>query len=76
MVTGQQYLVPYAAQTVKGSAELVLQTKKHPAELKDMVCSPAGTTIEGVSVLEENGFRNAVIKAICSANQKSIDLGK
>jgi pyrroline-5-carboxylate reductase len=41
-----------------------------------MVCSPAGTTIEGVSVLEENGFRNAVIKAISAANQKSIDLGK
>ena len=72
----RQQAYTYAAQTVKGSAELVLQTKKHPAELKDMVCSPAGTTIEGVSVLEENGFRNAVIKAICAANQKSIDLGK
>lgn len=72
----RQQAYTYAAQTVKGSAELVLQTKKHPAELKDMVCSPAGTTIEGVSVLEENGFRNAVIKAISAANQKSIDLGK
>ena len=53
----------FAAQTVKGAAELVLQTGKHPGELKDMVCSPAGTTIAGVAALEEYGFRNAVLKA-------------
>ena len=53
----------FASQTVKGAAEMVLQTGKHPGELKDMVCSPAGTTIAGVAALEEYGFRNAVLKA-------------
>lgn len=52
-----------AAQTVLGSAKMALESGKHPGELKDMVCSPAGTTICGVSALEECGFRSAVIKA-------------
>ena len=56
-----------AAQTVYGSAKMVLETGKHPGELKDMVCSPGGTTIEGLAALEENGFRGAIIKA-CDAN--------
>ena len=51
----------FAAQAVLGSAKMVLETGKHPGELKDMVCSPAGTTIEAVGVLEEHGFRSAVI---------------
>lgn len=53
----------FAAQAVMGSAKLMLETGKHPGELKDMVCSPAGTTIEAVRVLEEKGFRSAVIEA-------------
>ena len=66
----------YAAQTVYGSAGMVLESKKHPAVLKDMVCSPAGTTIEGVAALEKNGFRNAVNDAVTAACEKSIALGK
>jgi pyrroline-5-carboxylate reductase len=54
----------FAAQSVLGSAKLMLNTGMHPAQLKDMVCSPAGTTIEAVKVLEEKGFRGAVIDAV------------
>ena len=66
----------YAAQTVYGSAGMVLESGKHPAVLKDMVCSPAGTTIEGVAALEKNNFRNAVIEAVTAACDRSIVLGK
>lgn len=53
----------FAAQTVYGSAKMVMETKAHPGILKDMVCSPAGTTIDAVKVLEDNGFRSAIMKA-------------
>ncbi len=66
----------YAAQTVYGSAGMVLENGQHPAVLKDMVCSPAGTTIEGVAALEKNNFRNAVIEAVTAAYDRSIALGK
>lgn len=61
----------FAAQSVMGSAKLVLETGKHPGELKDMVCSPGGTTIEGVGVLESMGFRASVIEAVRAATEKS-----
>lgn len=61
----------FAAQAVFGSAKLVLESGKHPAELKDMVCSPGGTTIQGVRVLEEKGFRGAVMDALAATMEQS-----
>ncbi len=61
----------FAAQTVLGSAKLMLETGKHPGELKDMVCSPGGTTIEGVQVLEDMGLRSAVMNAVEACVEKS-----
>ncbi len=64
----------FAAQAVLGSAKMVLDTGKHPGELKDMVCSPAGTTIEAVRTLEERGFRSAVFEAmkVCEELSRSM----
>lgn len=64
----------FAAQAVLGSAKMVLETGKHPGELKDMVCSPAGTTIEAVRVLEQKGFRSSVIEAMKACTEKSRSL--
>ena len=61
----------YAAQTVLGTAALLLETGKHPAELKDMVASPAGTTIAGIAALERGAFRGAVISAVEAAWKRS-----
>lgn len=61
----------FAAQAVLGSARLVLETGKHPGELKDMVCSPGGTTIQAVKVLEERGMRAAVMDAMEACIEKS-----
>lgn len=64
----------FAAQAVLGSAKMVLDTGRHPGDLKDMVCSPAGTTIEAVRVLEERGFRSAIFEAmkVCEEISKNM----
>ncbi len=64
----------FAAQAVMGSAKMVLETAKHPAELKDMVCSPSGTTIEAVASLESTGFRSAIIEAMRACMNKSKEM--
>lgn len=64
----------FAAQAVLGAAKMVLETGKHPGELKDQVCSPGGTTIEAVRSLEENGFRSAVIQAVQAAAKKNQEM--
>ena len=53
-----------------GKRKMVLETGRHPAELKDMVCSPAGSTIEGVRILEDKGMRSAVFEALTGAAEK------
>ena len=63
--------IKMAAQAVLGSARMVLETGKHPGQLKDMVCSPAGTTIDAVAVLEEAGFRGGIIAAMNACAEKS-----
>ena len=64
----------FSAQAVLGSSKLLLETGKHPGELKDMVCSPGGTTIAAVKVLEEMGFRAAVMDAVEACIEKSKNL--
>ena len=68
--------IDYAVQTILGAAELMKKSDKHSAQLKDEVCSPAGSTICGVRALEENGFRAASIKAVLAAYKRTVELGK
>ncbi|MGL5633878.1 MAG: pyrroline-5-carboxylate reductase [Sarcina sp.] len=65
-----------AAQSVLGSAKMVLETGEHPAVLRDKVCSPRGTTIEAVTALEKFGFTNAIISAMEECENKSKELSK
>ncbi len=64
----------FAAKAVMGSAKMVLETGKHPGELKDMVCSPGGTTIEAVKVLEETEFKGSIMQAmeVCAEKSRSL----
>ena len=63
--------IELAAQTLLGAAKMVLETGEHPDALRDRVTSPAGTTIEGVRVLERGGFRSSLIEAVIAATEKS-----
>jgi pyrroline-5-carboxylate reductase len=65
-----------AAQTVMGSAKLLLETNQHPGQLKDMVTSPGGTAIAGLHTLEEGGLRTTLINAVESATRRSRELGR
>ena len=65
-----------AAQTVLGAAKMVLETGKHPGELKDMVTSPAGTTIAGMQALEDGGLRGLMMAAVRRATERSQELGR
>lgn len=67
--------IKYAAQTLLGSAKMVLETGRHPEELKDAVCSPGGSTIAGVHSLEKGAFRNAAIDAVEASYKKTQKLG-
>ena len=72
----RQMAIELAAQALAGSAEMVLQTGQHPAQLKDNVCSPAGSTIVGVHALERGNFRATVMNAVTESCDKMIEVGK
>ncbi|MFP5213618.1 MAG: pyrroline-5-carboxylate reductase [Acidobacteriota bacterium] len=63
-------------QTMAGTVQMVRETGKHPAELKDMITSPAGTTIQGLKVMEERSVRGALMEAVAAATKRSKELGK
>ena len=68
--------VTYAAQTLLGTARLLLESGEHPGALKDAVCSPGGSTIQGVRALEDGGLRGTVMEAVLAAFEKNRELGR
>ena len=72
----RQQAMTYAAQTLKGTADMLLQTGMHPGALKDAVCSPGGSTIVGVGALEAGGLRAAAMDAVACAYDRTLELGK
>ena len=66
----------YAAQTLLGTARMLLEKEQHPGQLKDAVCSPGGSTIAGVGAMEQGGFRASTMEAVVSAYQRTLELGK
>ena len=68
--------IEYAAMTMVGAAEMVLQTGQHPGSLKDAVCSPGGSTIAGLRALEQHGFRGAAMDCVIATYERNKELGK
>ena len=66
----------YAAMTMVGAAEMYLTTRTHPGALKDAVCSPGGSTIQGVKALESRGFRAAAMECVAATYNRNRELGK
>ena len=71
----RQEAMKLAAKTAAGAAKMVLESGKHPGDLKDAVCSAGGSTIVGIQALEESGFRGSLIKAVCAATERAKALG-
>ena len=71
----REQALAFAAGMLKGAAQMIDQSYQHPGALKDAVCSPGGATIQGVRVLEERGFRGAVIDAVIAAYEKTTKMG-
>jgi pyrroline-5-carboxylate reductase len=72
----RQKALDYAAMTMAGAAEMYLQTHIHPGALKDAVCSPGGSTIRGIQVLEQGGFRGMAMACVMAAYEKNKELAK
>jgi pyrroline-5-carboxylate reductase len=65
-----------AVQTVSGSAQMIRETGKHPAELREMVASPGGTTMAAIEILEARGLRHTVMSAVRAASERATELGR